>query len=111
MKYLKAIAIFIISLNVFPASDEYIFRQLTIDDGLSQSTVFATLQDSRGYMWFGTIDGLNRYDGYNFMVFTNDPSDSTTISDNVITSIFEDSRKQLWIGTVNGYINKFNWIM
>ena len=109
MKYLKAIAIFIISLNVFPASNEYIFRQLTIDDGLSQSTVFASLQDSRGYMWFGTIDGLNRYDGYNFMVFTNNPSDSTTISDNVITSIFEDSRKQLWIGTVNGYINKFNW--
>jgi ligand-binding sensor domain-containing protein/two-component sensor histidine kinase len=94
---------------VFAASNEYIFRQLTVDDGLSQSTVFATLQDSRGYMWFGTIDGLNRYDGYNFMVFTNNPADSTTISDNVITRIFEDSRKQLWVGTVNGYINKFNW--
>ncbi len=109
MNYLKTIAIILLSLNVYPASNEYIFRQLTVDDGLSQSTVFATLQDSRGYMWFGTIDGLNRYDGYNFLVFTNNPSDSTTISDNTITSIFEDSRKQLWIGTVNGYINKFNW--
>jgi ligand-binding sensor domain-containing protein/two-component sensor histidine kinase len=109
MNYLKAILIFFFTLNVFPASSEYIFRQLTVDDGLSQSTVFATLQDSRGYMWFGTIDGLNRYDGYNFIVFTNNPSDSTTISDNAITNIFEDSHKQLWIGTVNGYINKFNW--
>jgi ligand-binding sensor domain-containing protein/two-component sensor histidine kinase len=109
VNYLKAITILFLSLNAFPASNEYIFRQLTVEDGLSQSTVFATLQDSRGYMWFGTIDGLNRYDGYNFMVFTNNPSDSTTISDNVIISIFEDSRKQMWIGTVNGYINKFNW--
>ena len=108
MNYLKTIAILFLNLNLFAASSEYIFRQLTVDDGLSQSTVFATLQDSRGYMWFGTIDGLNRYDGYSFMVFTNNPSDSTTISDNVITSIFEDSQKQLWVGTVNGYINKFN---
>jgi ligand-binding sensor domain-containing protein/two-component sensor histidine kinase len=90
------------------SAQEYNFKQLTVDDGLSQSTVFATLQDSRGYMWFGTIDGLNRYDGYEFTVYTNDPSDTTTISDNVITSIFEDSKNQLWIGTVNGYINKFN---
>ena len=109
MNYLIVILILVYSFKAFSGTDEYIFRQLTVDDGLSQSTVFATLQDSRGYMWFGTIDGLNRYDGYNFMVFTNNPSDSNTISDNVITSIFEDSRKQLWIGTVNGYINKFNW--
>jgi len=73
-------------------SQDYIFKQLTVDDGLSQNTVFATIQDSRGYMWFGTIDGLNRYDGYTFKVYTNDPFDSTTISDNVITCIFEDSK-------------------
>jgi len=59
-------------------------------------------------MWFGTFDGLNRYDGYTFKVYTNDPFDSTTISDNVITCIFEDSKNQIWIGTVNGYLNKFN---
>jgi len=109
MIFFTVILILFYSFKTFSSSDEYIFRQLTVNDGLSQSTVSATLQDSRGYMWFGTIDGLNRYDGYNFMVFTNNPSDTTTISDNVITSIFEDSRKQLWIGTVNGYINKFNW--
>jgi len=89
-------------------AQDYIFKQLTVDDGLSQSTVFATIQDSRGYMWFGTIDGLNRYDGYTFKIYTNDPFDSATISDNVITCIFEDSKNQIWIGTVNGYLNKFN---
>ena len=108
MIFFTYITILLIGINLFAASNDYIFKQLTIDDGLSQSTVFATLQDSRGYMWFGTIDGLNRYDGYNFMIYTNDPSDSTPISDNVITSLFEDRQKQLWIGTVNGYINKFN---
>ena len=89
-------------------AQDYIFKQLTVDDGLSQNTVFATIQDSRGYMWFGTIDGLNRYDGYTFKIYTNDPFDSSTISDNVITCIFEDSKNQIWIGTVNGYLNKFN---
>jgi len=60
-------------------AQDYIFKQLTVDDGLSQSTVFATIQDSRGYMWFGTIDGLNRYDGYTFKIYTNDPFDSTIL--------------------------------
>ncbi len=106
--YLLKALLLIIALSYVTPAQEYIFQQLTVEDGLSQSTVFAALQDSRGYMWFGTYDGLNRYDGYTFKIYTNDPFDSTTISDNVITCIFEDSKNQLWIGTVNGYLNKFN---
>ncbi len=108
MKKTAAIFLLFYSLPVLAVLQDYSFKQITIKDGLSQSTVFVSMQDSRGYMWFGTIDGLNRYDGYEFKIFTNDPDDSTSISDNVITSIFEDSKKQLWIGTVNGFINKFN---
>ncbi|MCH7964057.1 MAG: hypothetical protein IH852_08975 [Bacteroidetes bacterium] len=107
MHLLKALLLIIALTYVTPAQ-EYIFQQLTVDDGLSQSSVFATLQDSRGYMWFGTIDGLNKYDGYDFTIYSNNPNDSTTISDNVITCIFEDSKNQIWVGTVNGYLNKFN---
>ena len=108
MKHSIIIIFFISFFTTLLLAQEYNFKQLTVDDGLSQSTVFATLQDSRGYMWFGTINGLNKYDGYDFTIYSNNPNDSTTISDNVITSIFEDSKNQIWVGTVNGYLNKFN---
>jgi len=95
-------------ITIFPVSDEYSFKELTEADGLSQSTIFTMLQDSEGFIWFGTVDGLNRYDGYEFRVYVNNPEDSTTISDDFISTIFEDSENNIWIGTINGYFNKFN---
>lgn len=83
------------------------FDRLSIEHGLSQSTVFVILQDSLGFMWFGTQDGLNRYDGYEFTVFKHDPEDPTTISANFIRSIYEDRDGTLWIGTNRG-LNKFD---
>ena len=63
------------------AQERVAFRHLTIADGLSQNAVSAIVQDRRGFMWFGTKDGLDRYDGYQFVVFRHDPFDSTSISD------------------------------
>ena len=65
------------------------------------------LHDARGFIWFGTQDGLNRYDGYTFKVYRHSPSDSTTISDNYITALYEDPGGVLWIGTQNG-LNRFD---
>jgi ligand-binding sensor domain-containing protein/two-component sensor histidine kinase len=100
------ILIFILSNIAYP--DDYTIKQLTESDGLSQSTVFAMMQDTQGYLWFGTIEGLNRYDGYNFRIYANSPDDATSISDDFISTIFEDSENNIWVGTRNGYFNKFD---
>ncbi len=83
------------------------FEKITQRDGLSQGSVFCVLQDSKGFIWFGTQSGLNRYDGYKFEVFLNNADDSNSISSNRITSLFEDSKGMLWVGTDNG-LNKYN---
>jgi len=85
-----------------PLSQNFKFEQLTIEHGLPHNRVMCILQDSRGFMWFGTKDGLARYDGYSFKVYKNDPGDSTTISHNKIWSIYEDQSEILWIGTETG---------
>lgn len=85
------------------------FDRLTIDDGLSQSTVYSAIQDSSGYMWFGTEDGLNRYNGHKFTVFRNNPDDSTSLSNNRIIALHVDRNKNLWIGTLGGGLNQFSY--
>src|SRR4030042_334979 len=67
------------------------FVPLSIGQGLSQSVVTVTYQDSQGYLWFGTQDGLNRYDGYHFTIFRPDPDDPSSLSDRIINSIIEDT--------------------
>lgn len=84
------------------------FEQLTTADGLSQSTVNDILQDSRGFLWFATEDGLNRYDGYEFKVYRNNPNDSFSISGNQITTILEDKNNSIWVGTRGGGLNHFD---
>jgi len=91
------------SLNA--RSSDFRFKHLTIDDGLSQNAIFAILQDRQGFMWFGTKDGLNRYDGYSFQIFQQDPFDLKSLSSSYITVLFEDSRGWLWIGTKDGGLN------
>ncbi|SHE54615.1 Two component regulator propeller [Arenibacter palladensis] len=84
------------------------FENLNTIDGLSSSTCAAIFQDSDGFMWFGTIDGLNKYDGYGFEIYRSVLNDSTSISNNRINAISEDKFGNLWVGTSNGlnYLDK-----
>lgn len=95
-----------VTTNAF-ASPNFAFEQITIADGLPYNTVRCILQDSQGFLWFGTADGLARYDGYHFKIYRHDLADSTTISNNKILVICEDRFQDLWIGTYNG-LNRFD---
>jgi len=84
------------------------FRNLSVEDGLSQSTIFTSLSDSRGYIWFGTWDGLNRYDGYEFEIFRHDPDDINSLTGSIIFTLFEDSRGLIWVGAQNAGITMYD---
>jgi ligand-binding sensor domain-containing protein/signal transduction histidine kinase len=86
------------------------FDQLSLEQGLSQSTVNAIVQDGLGFLWFGTQDGLNRYDGYTFTVFKQTPADSNTLSDNGVWSLCRDRSGDIWIGTTRGGLNRYHCI-
>lgn len=79
----------------------YFFKHLNIDDGLSQNSVVCILQDSKGFMWFGTKDGLNRYDGINFKIYTPDNT-KYQLEDCFVNRIYEDAKGIIWIGTDKG---------
>jgi ligand-binding sensor domain-containing protein len=97
-----------ISKLSFPQFPEPKFEHLSIEQGLSQNSVYCIVQDIRGFMWFGTLDGLNKYDGYSFTVYKHDPKDLQSLSSNDINSIYEDQSGVLWIGTISGGLNKFD---
>ncbi len=75
------------------------FERLGVNEGLSNTRVTGIVQDSKGYLWIGTDDGLNKYDGYQFTCYRNIPGDSNSFFNNTIKSVFEDSRGTLWVST------------
>jgi PAS domain S-box-containing protein len=78
------------------------FVRFSVEQGLSQNTVLAILQDRVGFLWFGTEEGLNRFDGYTFAVFRHDPQDPRSLSDDIVSALHEDRQGRLWVGTQHG---------
>jgi signal transduction histidine kinase/DNA-binding response OmpR family regulator/ligand-binding sensor domain-containing protein len=84
------------------------YEAITIEHGLSQGMIFDIVQTRDGFIWVATKDALNRYDGYNFKVFSNDPFDPFSIAENTVTALFEDSRGWLWLGTESKGIDLYD---
>lgn len=84
------------------------WQELTISDGLSQGMIFDIKQDHKGFLWIATKYGLNRYDGHTFKVFTHDPYNPFTLSENVCTALLIDRHKRIWIGTKSKGLNLLN---
>jgi signal transduction histidine kinase/ligand-binding sensor domain-containing protein/AraC-like DNA-binding protein len=93
---------------VYVSGQDYRFKHINRNDGLSQSNVTCILQDHKGFMWFGTRDGLNRYDGYTITVYRNDPVNPRSLSHNYIRTIFEDNQHKLWVGTEDGGLSLYD---
>lgn len=101
---LLILSIFVVHASPFGAR----FERISREQGLSHTTVYDINQDSHGYIWVGTGDGLNRFDGYSFKVFRNVVGDDKSLSNNRVMVIYEDSQQQLWIGTRGGGLNRFD---
>jgi ligand-binding sensor domain-containing protein/class 3 adenylate cyclase len=84
------------------------FDNITIDQGISQSSVNAILQDDDGFIWIATQDGLNKYDGYQFTIFKSNPSDASSLSTNFVQTLCEDKDGYIWVGTEGGGLNRFD---
>ncbi|HEX9957259.1 MAG TPA: two-component regulator propeller domain-containing protein, partial [Fibrella sp.] len=84
------------------------FRHLTTGNGLSHNIVMDLLQDRKGFLWLGTADGLNRYDGERFQIYRRSARDTRSISSNEIKCLLEDQRHQLWVGTNSGGLNQLD---
>ncbi|MFI5157236.1 MAG: two-component regulator propeller domain-containing protein, partial [Sphingobacteriales bacterium] len=107
MKNLKIIFIFFIleilsGAGYSQSTSSYYFKNYQVNSGLSSNTITTILQDQKGFMWFGSRNGLNRFDGNVFKVYQNKSSDSTSIGSNSIFSLYENSKEELWVGTYKG---------
>ena len=91
-----------ISTSYASMVENYNFKNITIEDGLSQSTVETIYQDSKGYIWIGTNDGLDRYNGYEFKHYKHDKYDKNSIANNYIVDIIEDKNGYIWVSTIGG---------
>ena len=99
MRFFICIGFLLQTTCLFAQSDHYIFSKLDIYGGLSHNQVTSILKDTDGFLWFGTISGLNRYDGYSFKIFRHKPDDSTSINDNSVNSLYELPGGKMWVGT------------
>ncbi len=90
------------------AAAQTTFHHLTTADGLSHNTVMDLLQDHKGFLWLGTADGLDRYDGESFQVFRHSVRDGRSLSSNEVQCLLEDRQHRLWVGTSSGGLNRLD---
>lgn len=97
-----SVIIFLLYTSTLLAAKQFSFVKYQVENGLSHNTVWCIMQDSHNFMWFGTSDGLNRFDGKSFRIFRNIPQDSCSLGNNSVRALYEDKRGNIWIGTNKG---------
>ena len=94
--------------RLFAQHEDYLFSHVDVTNGLSNNHITSIYKDKRGFMWFGTVSGVNRYDGYQFRVFRHDTHDPHSIADNYIEQIFEGPEGRMWVESRKGRFNIYD---
>ena len=108
MKRLLFLFIYLSSLGLYTSAQTFSFDRYTIDNGISNSYITCIIQDRKGFIWIGTLNGLNRFDGYKFEIFRYNPLDKKSIGGNYIRCLYEDKKGNLWIGLKDGGLSMMN---
>ena len=109
MRFLSLLLIWLFfTMTAFAENGKIKFEHLSIEEGVSHNLIYTIMQDSRGFMWFGTMYGLAKYDGIQYTVYRHNASDSTSISFDDIISLHEDRYGKIWVGTWGGGLNQFD---
>ena len=103
-----AILLLCFSCHILAQTERPRFTSLTVNDGLSSNTVNAIVKDKYGFVWFGTDDGLNKFNGLDFTIYKNNPADASSLKNNEITCLHEDAKGRLWVGTNGGGISLYD---
>jgi signal transduction histidine kinase/ligand-binding sensor domain-containing protein/CheY-like chemotaxis protein len=106
--HLLFLALLLFAPSLKAQKADRLFHHLTSNQGLSQNNVTSIARDRQGFMWFGTQDGLNKYDGYDFTVYRNDQNDPNSLSHNYVHTLFKDKDGRLWVGTDNGGLSMYD---
>lgn len=96
------------AILLYSQTSELKLNHIGLEHGLSQSTIYTIVQDAQGFMWFGSQDGLNRYDGYSIEIFKHNATDNNSIADNSISCLLSDPGGNLWIGTFKGGLDRYS---
>jgi len=102
------IVLFVMAVPLLGQDHNRNIKVLDTDNGLSQNTVKALFQDDQGFVWAATGNGLNRYDGHEFVIYRNTPGDSTSLSNNDVNHLDQDGEGNIWMATEGGGVNKFD---
>jgi ligand-binding sensor domain-containing protein/signal transduction histidine kinase len=95
-------------INLYAQNHPIEFEHISLEQGLSQTFVSSIIQDRQGFLWFGTTEGLNQYDGYVFTIYKYHPHDPGSLPSNFVTAVYEDRAGTLWAGTLSGGLNQFD---
>ncbi len=98
----------VITIATQLCAQDYKFSHISVEQGLSQTVVNCIMQDQQGFMWFGTQEGLNRYDGYTFKIFKRDPQDANSLANNFIYTMFESKDGMIWLGMTGGGLDMYD---
>jgi len=109
MRFVQILMLLYLTVSVGFAQNARKFHHLSIEQGLSQNTILSIGQDHRGFMWFGTYEGLNRFDGHHVKVYAYDPQDSLSLSNNNVYCLLGGENNKLWIGTYGGGLNEYDY--